>query len=287
MRVPACPVVCVFSAVFALEAQTREGLISVGDAQLHYEVSGTGPALVFVNGWALSLRAWDDQVAAFSPRYQVIRYDARGFHKSTGHGDRSADPDDLRILLDSLGVRTAAVVGLSRGSLVAADFAARWPERVSALVLYAMGPTPDYPAPREGRAVPNFGEIARAHGLDSVFKSIAASPLAWRPPDRPETDQRIALAMAGYDGRDLLDPRPESGRVKPATLEELVHLRVPMLILHGDHELPLLRAVDDSLAKRIPGAKRVVIKDAGHGAHFAQPEAFNRELEAFLRSARR
>ena len=286
MKVRACVMLGVLSVVSTLEAQTRAGTVNVGDAQLHYEVAGTGPVLVFVNGWALNMRAWDDQVAAFSPRYQVIRYDARGFHKSTGAADRSADPDDLRILLDSLGVRTASVVGLSRGSLVAADFAVRWPERVSALVLYAMGPPSDFPMP-PGRAIPNFSLIARAHGLDSVFRSIAASPLAWRPPDRPEADQRVARAMEGYDGRDLLDPKPESGRVKGATVEELARLRVPTLILHGDHELPLMRTVADSLAKRIPGAKRVIIVDGGHGAHFAQPEAFNRELEAFLRSARR
>ena len=57
----------------------------------------------------------DDQVAAFSPRYQVIRYDARGFHKSTGAADRTADPDDLRILAGVplyLGAITALAFGV-------------------------------------------------------------------------------------------------------------------------------------------------------------------------------
>jgi len=59
-------------------------------------------------------------------------------------------------------------------------------------------------------------------------------------------------------------------------------LRMPVLLIHGDHETPLPPQVADTLARRIPGAKRVVITNGGHGAHLAQPDAFNRELRVFL-----
>lgn len=265
------------------DAQVRAGMMNVGDASLRYEVTGTGPALVFINGVALNFSSWDDQVAEFARDHRVIRYDLRGFGKSTGHADPTAEPDDLRILLDSLGVRSARIVGLSRGAMVAATFAVRWPERVEALVLYGLGPTRDYPTqPNRAARRSELAGILRRHGIDSLRQFMATRPNAWVPPDRPDAVERIRKAMADYDGRNVLDERPPSNRVAPATIPELARLRMPVLLVHGDHETPVPRAMADTLARRISGAKRVVIRDGGHGAHFAQPEAFNRELRAFL-----
>jgi 3-oxoadipate enol-lactonase len=267
----------------AANAPPREGLMNIGDASLNYHMTGgAGTPIVFIHGWALNMDVWNDQVAAFSPAYRVIRYDLRGFGKSTGHADETADADDLRILLDSLGVSSAHLVGLSRGAGVASDFAVRWPDRAKSVVLYGFGPTPDFPLPPEMRDGPPFGPIARAHGLDSLKQWLAASPLAWEPPNRPDIKAKLEPIIAAYDGRDLLDARPPSGRVQPATLDEVSRLRIPTLVLHGDHDMPLLQAVADSLIAKRPAARRVVIKNAGHGAHLHQPDEFNREVLAFL-----
>jgi pimeloyl-ACP methyl ester carboxylesterase len=264
-------------------AQTRAGMMNVGDASLRYDVTGTGPALVFVNGAALNFSSWDDQVAEFARDHRVIRYDLRGFGKSTGHADRTAEPDDLRILLDSLGVRSARIVGLSRGAMVAATFAVRWPERVDALVLYGVGAPPDFPTqPDAAGRRERLAHIVRNHGLDSLKQFMGTRPNAWIPPNRPDAHERIRKAMADYDAREVLDPRPPSNRVAPATIAELARLRMPVLLIHGDHEMPLQLAVADTLERHIPGVRRVVIANGGHGAHFAQAEAFNRELRAFL-----
>ncbi|MGH7695177.1 MAG: alpha/beta fold hydrolase, partial [Gemmatimonadaceae bacterium] len=192
-------------------AQPR--MLNVGDATIRYEAMGKGQALVFIHGWAHTLEIWDDQVAAFSPRYRVIRFDRRGFGQSTGHADVSADADDVRILLDSLGIRTAHVVGLSAGARVALRFAAAFPDRVDGLVLYGAPPGPDFPGAAAGRAQRNFPEIMRQHGIDSVRKAILAAPIAWIPPGRPELVAKLERSLAAYTGRDLVDPRPQSGRV--------------------------------------------------------------------------
>lgn len=258
-------------------------MMDVGDALLRYEVRGSGPPLVFVNGWALNYTAWDDQVAEFARDHRVIRYDLRGFGKSTGHADGTRDADDLRILLDSLGVPAARVVGLSRGAMIAATFAVRWPQRVDAVVLYGMGPPLGFPAqPNRGERQERLAQVARDHGVDSLKLFIGTLPLAWVPPDRPDIVAKTQRTLADYDARDLLDRRPPSNRVARPTLAELFRLSMPVLLIHGDHETPQPREVADTLARRIPGAKRVVITNGGHGAHLAQPDAFNRELRAFL-----
>ena len=262
---------------------TKNGQINVGDAIIRYASTGTGTPIVFIHGWAQHLGIWDDQVAEFSPRFRVIRYDCRGFGESGGHADPTADPDDLRILLDSLGIVRAHVVGLSRGAGIALRFAALFPDRVDALVLYGIGPIPGFqPTPEGPSIVSQFAEIARVHGLDSAGRAVAASPLSWHPPDRPDLSERARRDWAKYKGRDLLDPRPPSGRTRVVRLADVDGITAPTLIVHGDHELPLFQLVADTLARRIAGARKVVIADGGHGAHFAQPARFNQALRDFF-----
>ena len=269
-----------------LSAQTTS--VNVGDASIHYELSGKGTTVVLIHGWAQDLTIWDDQVTVLSPTYRVLRYDRRSYGRSTGHADPTADPDDLRILLDSLKIPSAVVLGLSGGARTALNFAVAFPDRVSALVLYGSGPPVGF-QPMPAGPMPNtrFGEIARNHGLDSLRKFVESIGLSYEPPNNPGYRKRIERMWSRYDGRDLLDPRPPSGRTRPSRMEDLASVRVPTLIVVGDHEVPLFRLVADTLTRRLPRARQVVITDGGHGAHFAQPERFNAALLEFLASASR
>ena len=262
-------------------AQSRT--IRAGDAAINYEVAGEGSPLVLIHGWAQDLTIWDQQVREFARHYRVIRYDRRGYGKSTGHADATADPDDLRILLDSLDIRSAHILGLSAGSRVALNFAVAFPERVKALVVYGQALLPGFtPAPTGPTPVMVLREIARKHGLDSAGKVLMAHPLSWTPPDRLDVRETYRALWTRYSGRDLLDPKPESGRVPHATLDQIGSLRMPALVISGDHDLPLFLQVADTLVRRIPGAQRVVIPNAGHGAHFARPAEFNAAVLRFL-----
>ena len=93
---------------------------------------------------------------------------------------------------------------------------------------------------------------------------------------------RYRRLWAAYSGKDLLDPHPESGRTRVPQIAELGNLKIPTLVIVGDHEVPFIASVADTLATHIPGAKKVVIPNAGHGAHFAQPASFNSALMDFF-----
>ncbi len=274
--------------LFSVPASGQSRTVNVGDAVIYYEITGQGEPLVLIHGWAQDLLIWDDQVPEFSRHYRVIRYDRRGYGKSTGDADYTADPEDLRILLDSLGIRSAMLLGLSTGARAAVNFAVAFPDRVKALVIYGLAPIPGFtPVPEGPSPVAVFRDIAQKHGLDSAGKALRAHPLAWMPPDRPELQKLLEGQWARYSGRDLLNPIPESGRVPHARLDQVATIRVPTLVVSGDHDLPLFIAVGDTLVRRIPGARRAFIKDGGHGAHFAQPAAFNAAVLTFLGEANR
>ena len=131
----------------AVSAQS--GIINLKDTRIYYETGGSGRAVVFIHGFALNLREWDDQVKALSPHYRVVAYDRRGFGQSTGFPDPSSDPGDLKALFDTLGIRSAVLVGHSAGASIALRFALAHGDRVDALVLYP-GAVPGFPiAPSE------------------------------------------------------------------------------------------------------------------------------------------
>ena len=175
----------------------------------------------------------------------------------------------------------------SLGARVALRFAAAFPNRVDGLVLYAAPPGPDFPGEPPGRGQLVMGEIMRQHGIDSVRKAIKAAPIAWMPSGKPELIARLDRFLNEYTGRDLLNPQPQSGRVAEVRWDQTQHVRAATLILHGDHEVPRNVAFADSVMKRMPNAHRVVITDAGHGAHFAQPEQFNAALMQFFARLRK
>jgi non-heme chloroperoxidase len=256
-------------------------MMDVGDARIYYETAGRGPAVVFIHGWALNLREWDDQMIALAPRFRVIAFDRRGFGRSTGHPDISADPGDLLALLDTLGIAAAVLVGHSAGTQVAYRFTAAVPNRVAGLVLYGAGTPPEgFPIARPGSR-PDLRAIARLHGLDSVRRAVMAQP-GFSGPRSPAVAARIDALWAAYSGKDLLEDHPPSGRFPPARFEDVRRWTIPALFLVGDTENPHTRLIADSLASWMPNARSVVIPGGGHGVHFQQPDAFNATLLAFL-----
>ncbi len=126
------------SPLQTLQAQAAE--VHVNGVTLQYEIEGSGKPLVLIHGWAVHRGFWDGDVGRFAPHYMVIRYDRRGFGASSGKPDLTADPADLKALLETLGHRRATIMGHSQGAAVALTFAVRYPEMVDALILYGAGP---------------------------------------------------------------------------------------------------------------------------------------------------
>jgi 3-oxoadipate enol-lactonase len=269
---------------------TQTRTLNAGDAVINYEVTGKpkAPAVVFIHGWAHNLTVWDDQVPVFNKRYRVVRYDSPGYGRSTGISDESAEPVDLLVLLEALHIKHAFIVGHSRGGGIALRFAAAYPKMVDGLVLYGAAAPSDFPYPPEvGRLFFSLPGIAKQYGLDSVKKVLLTSEIAWVPPGRTDVSERYERLWSSYSGKDLLNPHPESGRVPNPNMARLSSIRIPTLVITGDHEMPFIAAAADTFAHRIPGARKVVIPNAGHGAHFAQPAAFNTALLGFFADVER
>ena len=281
---------CIAVLPLTLSAQSR--FLDVSGARIHYTVSGSGPAVVLIHGWALDLREFTDQIAALSPHYRVVALDRRGFGKSTGDADLSADPGDVRALLDTLAIRSAILVGHSAGAMVAQRFAAAFPTRVDALVLYG-GPTPtglrdDQSRQAAANEAQTRVDIARRYGVDSVLRGMLAQPQFIAGPNRSRAvAARLDSILKDYSGRDLLNPRPQSGAFAGVTPAQVRSFRFPVLFISGENEARPWQAGSDSLVRWMPDARKVMIPGGGHGVHFDEPSRFNVALLDFLDSVSR
>ena len=273
------------AALLADSAYAQSGTAEVNGVSLPYEITGSGEPLVLIHGWAVHLGFWDTDVDALARRYTVIRYDRRGFGAATGKPDLTADPADLKALLDELGIARAHVMGHSQGTNVALTFAVRYPEMVDGLILFGPGAPPGFGVP-EGPEAPPFGEwigAARASGIDALKDALTAWAGAQFGDQPDEMMRRSRELLEPYTGADLLDPNPPLNLVAPARIDELRLVGAPTLLLVGEHEMPHLRLVADALAYGIPGAQEVVIVGGGHTVNWAEPERFAAEVLRFLR----
>jgi pimeloyl-ACP methyl ester carboxylesterase/class 3 adenylate cyclase len=266
-----------------------------GDVNVAYGIVGDGPFdLVFVGGWVLSTLevAWEgpaaDTLSRLASFSRLIVFDKRGTglsDRTTGIPDLETRMDDIRAVMDAAGSKRAAILGVSEGGPMTLLFAATYPDRTAAAILYGTGPsnkrTDDYPwglTPEEWderirREAPRLGTDEWVDERLAAFSpSLAHDEAAkrwWRRWVRASASPGAVLALRhmnrGIDVRQILRT-----------------ISVPTLVLHPvDDEVSFL---DEGryLAERIPGAEMVELPGADHG-WWVHPEEIGRETERFLR----
>jgi pimeloyl-ACP methyl ester carboxylesterase len=265
-----------------------------GKVSLAYQTFGAGDTdLVLAPGYISNLEAnWEEpNYARFLERlaltFRVVIFDKRG----TGLSDRipaatlEERADDVRAVMDAADAERAALLGWSEGGSYSAFFAAREPERVSHLILYAAPPrilrTDDYPA---GWPLEMFEEILV--GTETTWGTDAVA--GWVNPSAAEDE----AYRRWFGHMQRLAASPGSAREMMAGLRDLdirellPSIRVPTLILHRAEETWC--RVDHSryLAEHIPGAKYVELPGGDHWPWMGDSDAVIDEIEEFVTGAR-
>jgi pimeloyl-ACP methyl ester carboxylesterase len=265
-----------------------------GDVNVACAVVGEGPFdLVLVGGWVVSNLewAWEGPAAEFFKRLaafsRLILFDKRGTGLSDrvrGVADLETRMDDVRAVMDAVGSKRAAVMGISEGGPMTALFAATYPERVAAAVLYASRMcyrrTDDYPwssTPEESAAAVERAERRwrTDEALDATLEELAPT-LAddattrrwWRRWLRTSvTPGAVAQYYSMYPGIDVRHVLPAVG--------------VPTLVLHRRDDQAIAFDEGRYAAARIPGAEFVELPGRDH-AWFVDPEQIAAPVERFL-----
>ena len=243
---------------------------------LHYESAGSGPALLLTHGFGDSGLLWLAQVEALAPRFQVITHDLRGHARSgspleLGTYTQDQVVEDVRAILDHLGVQRAVLGGHSLGGYTSLRFYQRYPERVRALILSGTGPGFRKLAGARGWTETNETEAAQfeAQGLETVLDAR-----------RARIGRHGGAAPIHHVVRGLAFVRRGVMRMPP--LVEPGEIACPALVLVGEQDAPFRNAAEYMVAKLPNASGPVVLDGATHWANFDRPTEWNAAVVAFL-----
>jgi len=264
----------------------ERGYAVVTDGRLYYETAGSGQAVVMIHGNGLDCRQWDAQFQTVARRRRVVRYDVRGFGKSSlpVEGHPYAHHDDLAALLEYLGIRQVHVIGSSMGSAIGADFVLHYPDMTSSLT--SVGPwVSGYSSPATDEMQRELFErmtaivreectsVAIVHKLVAIpyyRRTLHSLPVEW-----------ILEICKDYTFWHYRHQDP----IRPAKLPAAARtaaIKVPTLAVTAEYDLPPCVEVANLMERTVPSCRKVVMHDAGHIPNAERPEEFNRLALEFI-----
>lgn len=233
--------------------------------ELHYSITGDGPPLVVLHGFAASLDAWRmfGTIDALKGDFQVIALDVRG-HGQSGkpHGVERYGLElleDVVRLLDHLEIPEVHVAGYSMGGMITLKLAATHPERVTSAVVggfgwYRFGP------PGEELMDRVADSLAAGHGIAPILEAL--TPVGDEPPSGPQLEQLNRMLTAQNDVQ-ALSACARGFRALELSKEELMKLKVPLVCVVGDRDRlkvdvdRLIALRDDVEAVIVPGGNHM------------------------------
>jgi pimeloyl-ACP methyl ester carboxylesterase len=256
---------------------------AVPGGKISYRKAGAGEALVLLHGVGSSAESWEFQLVGLSHRFQVLAWDAPGYGRSSLLPDELPEPADyaraLRTFLDALAISRCHLVGHSMGSLIAAAFASRYPERLASLTLADCSPgyrwNPTLPLPAKLQARLDDLEALGPEGLADKRATNLVSAAA--KPDVVDRIRRV-LSQIRPDGYEKAVRMVARGDI----LLDLAKLRMPVLVLCGSEDKVTPEASVKELAATIHQAIFRSLPGLGHASYIEGPELFNAELERFI-----
>lgn len=250
---------------------------------LRYELSGKGDrTLVLVHEMGGSLESWDGIAPRFADSRRVLRYDTRGAGMSQKvRGELAIDTmaDDLAALLDSIGIAgKVALAGIAVGGAIALHFAARYPERASAVAVGspATGVAPD-------RRAAFLERVAKVEAAGMAFAVVDSMLNGYAPELRGEI-RRFERFRARWLGNDPASYATISRMLAGTEMQdELAGLRCPVLVIGGSLDRVRPPPMAEAVAKAIPGARYVEVR-TGHYMAVQTPDLIFDCVDEFLRT---
>lgn len=253
------------------------GYLNVDGGRLFYEVAGIGENIVLLHDGMVNRQIWDEQFPVLARNYRVIRYDRRGYGKSSDPETKYSHIDDLNQVFIQLKVDNAIVFGMSSGGALAINFALTYPEKVKGLVLV-------------GAVVSGFGYTSHMDTRGGNFnRSEFSDPVKLRKYfvlDDPyeiysgniKAKEKV-MSLLPYFGRDNTVPTKPPVKIAVKCLSEI---KVPTLILVGEYDHPDVHAHAGAINAGIENSKREIILKSGHLIPIEQPALFNETVNSFL-----
>jgi 3-oxoadipate enol-lactonase len=265
----------------------RLGRFARPDCTIAYEITGTGPAVIFAHGLGGNHMSWYQQVAHFAPNYTCITFAHRGFFPSS-LPQEGPDPakyaDDLQALIAHLGLTDYRLVAQSMGGWTSVEHALTQPAGLRAMVLAATTGSID---PKQIRAefLPRLAaweadsNAAMADYMAAGIHPAGGRRMATEQPAVHLLYKHIDDQNAALD-KNALRLKLMAARVRPPS--DLAAVACPTLMIANAEDMVIPPVALEAVAAMNPGVRFAQIPQAGHSGYFERPSAFNALVEGFL-----
>ncbi|MGW6462020.1 alpha/beta fold hydrolase [Streptomyces sp. NPDC055078] len=239
---------------------------------------GDGPALVLLHSGVCDRRMWDRQTAALTGAgHRLVRCDFRGFGRTPAPDRPHSDAEDVLELLDTLGIEDAVLVGASYGGEVALETAARWPGRVSAMVLVCSALPGHEPTPALAAVGAREDALLAAGDITGAVELMVET---WLGPDADEAAREAVRRMQ----RHAFEVQLAAEEFEPVEAEfDLAAVRAPCLALSGGHDLADFRQIAARIPDLLADARHIELPWAGHLPSLERPSIVTELVLGFLR----
>ena len=244
----------------------------VNGARLWYDETGSGDAVLLLHGGLGDSELWEPVVPFLAERFRTLRTDLRFYGRSTGPSAPWSWQEDVPGLLDELGIKRVALVGLSLGGRIAVDIALARPER-----LWALAPVAPGLGGHDGGAYTPDHE-ARYNAAENKLEAMLEIDLeVWAPLGADERIRRLWHTTPDANPLpDGVEPRlPDDAKAR------LGELAVPTLVVTAAHDPAGFREIGPLIAREAPNARHVEL-DSDHYVTLRRPELVARTLIEFL-----
>jgi len=234
---------------------------AINDLNVYFERAGSGAPLLFISGSGADLRIKPNQMDGPLPKhFDVLSYDQRGLGQ-TSKPDKPytmADyADDAARLMDFVGWKSARVIGVSFGGMVAQEFVLRHPQKVERLVLACTSPGGTGGASYPFHTIEHMGREERARHMIAI--SDTRRDATWQKANPEQYEQFVAFAAsdpyADEPGRAMGYHRQLAARAGLDTYDRLEQIACPVMIAAGRYDGIALPATQEKMAARIKGSR--------------------------------
>ena len=255
---------------------TSSHFIEVPHAELYVEQAGKGDTITMLHGFLVDRRQWDHEFAALADTHHVLRYDARGFGRSSIEPGSYAHHEDLAGVLDACGVQRTALLACSGGAATALDFALAHPQRVSALVFVGAGYWGRFAdsTPAARAFLQALGTFDVNGLIDSSLRAFTDGPRRAvnevDPAARRHTEAmttQLFRRETSYWTRAAQDQRTPT----PSALERLHEIDMPTVLIVGSEDQVEVHRLAKEWLEGLPQASMYVVHGAGHHANLEAP----------------
>lgn len=245
---------------------------------LHYEIQGSGKPIVLFHSPGVDSREWKFIVPQLASTFRTVTFDGRGIGLSPPPVKPTNLVEELRNLLDHLGIERTMLVGHSMGGQATTDFALTYPERVEKLVLIApalsgYAYSPEYLSwiNEINSYAPDIEKMTRL-SLSAANYSVAMAS-SQRDFLYEMTKQYMTRVFTEWKNFELVWPQP------PAA-QRLNELQTDTLYIYGDQEWEDMNGVTE-LFRQVPSVRTVLIKGSDHMVTLTHPDEIARLILQF------